>query len=174
MQLPLYLYLILKSNVIQNPKIAGAYIDSVLDELKPSEYGKKYEEIVDNKLDGITIKDCKILKHIDKYYDINSYIKSLKFNKNGDFSANTHVYKESDFEKFLAIIEENINKMVTALENCDFEINPKKYYGTNYDDIKGCEFCSFKDVCYMSAKDIKMLKKENMKDIIGDEDELDA
>ena len=174
MQLLIYLYLIIKSNVIKNPKIAGAYIDSVLDELKPSEYGKTYEEIAGSKLDGLTIKNHEILKHIDHYYDINTYLKGVKFKKDGDFRADARVFKESDFEKFLQVIENNINEVVKSIENCDFRINPKKYYGTKSDDIKGCEFCNFKDVCYMTAKDIKMLKKEELKDILGDEDEVDA
>ena len=173
MQLLIYLYLVTKIDFIKNPKIAGAYIDHILDELKSSEYGKTYDEIVDTRLDGITIKNSEILSHIDEYYNINSYLKGIRVKKDGEFYSNSKVYSERDFNKLLEIVEENINKVVDSIENCDFEINPKRYAGSKPDDIVGCEFCSFKEVCYMSAKDIKMLEKSSLEEILGDDNEVD-
>ena len=174
MQLLIYLYLINKSGVVKNPKIAGAYIDHFLDELKPAIYGKTYEEIEDTRIDGISIKDHEILKHIDKYYDVKSYIKGIRIKNDGDFYSNSKVYLESDFDWFLKIVEENIKEVVKSIENCDFEINPKRYYGTKPNEVVGCEYCKFKEVCYMSAKDIKMLKKSTIEEVLGDKHELDA
>ena len=173
MQLLIYLYLITKTNYVLNPKIAGAYIDHILDDLKSSEYGKKYEDITDNKLDGITIKDHEVLKHIDNMYDVSSYIKGIRVKTDGDFHANAKVYSEKDFNKLFDIVEDNIKKIVDSIENCDFEINPKRYLGTKPDDIIGCEFCPYKEVCYVSGKDIKALKKTTLEEMLGDLNELD-
>ena len=173
MQLLIYLYLILKSNFVENFKIAGVYIDHILDELKSSEYGKTYDEIVDNRLDGLTIKNHEVLKHIDKFYDIKSYIKGIRVKSDGDFYTNSRVYSEKDFDKLLEIVESNINEVIDSIEKCDFEINPKRYLGSKPDEIVGCEFCPFKEVCYMSAKDIKMLEKGTLESILGDDNEMD-
>jgi len=173
MQLLIYLYLVTKTDFIENPKIAGAYIDHILDELKNSEYGKKYEEIVDTRLDGITIKNHEILSHIDEFYDINSYLKGIKVKKDGEFYSYSKVYSERDFDKLLKIVEENINNVIASIEACDFEIDPKRYVGSKPSEIIGCEFCPFKEVCYMSAKDIKMLNKTTVEEILGDENAVD-
>ncbi len=173
MQLLIYLYLITKSNYINNPKIAGAYIDHILDELKSFQYGKKYEEIVDDRLDGLTIKNHEVLKHIDSYYDIKSYIKGIRVKNDGDFYSNSRVYKESDFETLFKLVENNINEVIASFENCDFEINPKRYLGTKPDEIIGCEYCSFKEVCYMKANNIKLIRKGTLEEVLGDANELD-
>jgi len=173
MQLLVYLYLITKTDFIKNSKIAGAYIDHILDELKPSSFGKNYDEIIDNRLEGLSINDKRILNHIDNYYDINSYIKGIKVKKDGEFYSNSKVYSEKTFNKFLNIIEENIKEVVNSIDSCDFSINPKRYYGTKPNEIIGCEFCPFKEVCYMTAADIKMLKKHELDEIIGDQNEVD-
>ena len=173
MQLLVYLYLINKSNYVENSKIAGAYIDHFLDELKTAKNGRKYEEIEDSRIDGISTRNRKILKHIDKYYDVKSYIKGLDINNDGSFSANAKVYSDEYFEFFMNTVEDNIKNVVESIEECDFEINPKRY-ANKPDEIVGCEYCTFKEICYMSAKDIKTIKKGNLKEMLGDNDELDA
>ena len=174
MQLLIYLYLITRTDIISNPKIAGAYIDHILDELKPSEYGKTYDEIVDDRLDGITIKDHEVLKHIDHFYDIKSYIKGIRVKNDGEFYSNSRVYKESEFEILFKIVENNINEVIKSIENCDFEINPKRYLGTKPDEIIGCEYCPFKEICYVEPINIKLIKKGTLEEMLGDKDELDV
>ena len=172
MQLLLYLYLITKSN-IKNPKVAGAYIDHILDELKTSEYGKKYEDIVDDRLDGLTIRNHEILKHIDQFYDVKSYLKGIRVKNDGDFYSNSRVYSEHDFTLLLDLVEKNIKEVIKSIETCSFEINPKRYLGTSPDEVEGCSYCPFKEVCYMTASNIKLLKKANLDEILGDTNELD-
>ena len=51
-------------------------------------------------------------------------------------------------------LEELAYQINSRIEKCDFEINPKRYLGTKPDDIIGCEFCPYKEVCYVSGKDM--------------------
>ena len=106
-------------------------------------------------------------------YDVKSYIKGIRVKTDGDFHANAKVYSEKDFNKLFDIVEDNIKKIVDSIENCDFEINPKRYLGTKPDDIIGCEFCPYKEVCYVSGKDIKAIKKTTLEEMLGDLNELD-
>ena len=80
MQLLVYLYLVKNSKFIKNPVLAGAYIEHILDDLKAAVDGKTYEEIEAsaNRLEGLTTKNKDVLAHMDKYYDIDSYIKGIK------------------------------------------------------------------------------------------------
>ena len=48
----------------------------------------------------------------------------------------------------------------------DFQINPKNYDGTNI----SCQFCSFKDLCYMREADIVYLDKVKNLDFLGGEE----
>lgn len=161
MQLPIYLYLITKNG---NYKIAGAYLDHILDEIKTSVYGKRYDEIVDNRLEGITTSDKSVLKHIDKFYDVNSFIKGIKVKNDGDFYAFSKVYSDEEFNDMLTLVDTKIKEVIASIKDADFKINPKKYYGES--EIAGCSFCPFKEVCYMSYKDVEMIG--------GVSDELDA
>ena len=173
MQLLIYLYLINKSNYVENSKIAGAYIDHFLDELKPAEYGKTYEEINSSKLDGISTRNREILKHIDKDYDVNSYIKGMAITKDDVFGAHAKVYSDKNFDFFMKTVEDNIKDVVKSIEECDFEINPKRFINKP-DEVVGCEYCTFKEICYMSAKDIKLIKKGNLEEMLGDNDGVDV
>ncbi len=166
MQLLMYLYLIKNTSKITNPVLAGAYIEHILDELKPAEKGKTYAEIEKNncKLEGITTNDKNIIAHIDNNYDVSSFIKGMKVKSDGDFYSYAKVYSEEQFNKLLELVDQNINKVIQKIEECDFKINPKKYMGSN--DITGCEFCPFKEICYRKPNDIELLKETTLEEIM--------
>ena len=50
--------------------------------------------------------------------------------------------------------------MIEALNNCEFDINPKKIKNKNI----GCEYCSFKDICYVNNSNIVELESEDEND----------
>ncbi len=175
MQLLMYLYLIKNTKNISNPRLAGAYIEHILDELKNAEPGKKYVDIekANNRLEGLTTSDKSILEHVDHNYEINSFIKGIKVKNDGEFYNYSKVYSEEEFDVLLKYIEDNINKVIEAIENCDFKINPKRYITAKPNDIIGCEFCPFKEVCFVNAKNIVILNETTMEEIMGDENEVD-
>ena len=175
MQLLMYLYLIKNTTNIENPRLAGAYIEHILDELKNAEPGKTYAEIEknNNRLEGLTTKDKNMLSHIDNNYELSSFIKGIKLKNDGEFYNYSKVYTEEQFDILLTYIDENINKVIEAIENCDFKINPKRYITAKPSDIIGCEFCPFKEVCFVNAKNIVILNETTMEEIIGDKSEVD-
>lgn len=70
------------------------------------------------------------------------------------------VLSESEIDEFIEIVSNNIDKMIEALNNCEFDINPKKIKNKNI----GCEYCSFKDICYVNNSNIVELESEDEDD----------
>ena len=62
-------------------------------------------------------------------------------------------------EKIDKIIEENI----TNILGCDFNINPKQI-GL---DLVGCEYCKYKDICFMKNEDVVKLKEYSDLSFLG-------
>ena len=162
MQLLMYLYLIKNSGLIKNPKFAGMYLQQIMTEVLNKDPKKTYhQQIVDNvKLNGYTLKDTKVAGLIDSKFEESSYIKSLKLKKDGDFMSSSKVLTEEEINEFIDIVEDNINKAILSINNCDFDINPKKIGKVN----EGCLYCKYQDICYVNNDNIIELE------IGGDED----
>ena len=60
-------------------------------------------------------------------------------------------------------VDNKINEAYIKIKNGEFDINPKRIGGIN----KGCEFCKYKDLCFMKENDIVNLKEVKF----GGEDE---
>ena len=60
---------------------------------------------------------------------------------------------------------EKINEVIKAIENTNFNINPKRIK----DEVVGCKFCKFKDLCFRKEEDIWDLKLAVFKEIVGDD-----
>lgn len=163
LQLPTYIYLI-KRGMNKDYKIAGFYLQKLLHS-KPLD---KDEDVVNNlKLNGYTINDENIIQKIDKTYENSTIIKGMKKSKTG-FYRYTKLIEESEIEKIENIVDININKVIKALQEGDFQIRPKKVDGDNI----SCKYCKYQDLCYYNEDDIKYLKLKTLKEIVGDEDAL--
>ena len=44
-----------------------------------------------------------------------------------------------------------INKCIDNIDSCNFNINPKNINNNNI----SCKFCKYRDLCYMTQKDIE-------------------
>ncbi len=171
MQLLIYLYLIKKSSLISNPKFSGAYLCPVMLDKYKSEDDKTYADILKEnaKLYGYSTSDLTILEKFDSNLD-SSFIKGMKINKDGSISATAKVLNKIQINKLLEIIEKNIRKVITAIKESDFPINPKVLNNENI----SCEYCKFKDICYTTNNDITYLKKYKDLDFLeGEENEVD-
>ena len=51
--------------------------------------------------------------------------------------------------------EKNYNGYVICVSNANFMINPKRIGNDNV----GCQYCHYRDICFMSEKDIVDLKE---------------
>ena len=165
MQLPVYLYLIKNSQEL-NFEVTGLYLQKLLN--TPSlDSQNPDKEIKDSlKLSGYTIDDENIIEEIDDTYENSEIIKGLKKTKNG-FSSYSKLLSYEDFGKIYQITENNINKAIQNILNCDFEIKPKRIDNENI----SCKNCIFKDLCFKKEEDIQNLKNTKISEILGGEED---
>ena len=169
MQLLYYLYLIKNTKVIENPIFTGMYLQSIMSEVLSSEKNKTYDELVTKnmKLDGYTTDKVDRLYHIDKEYMDSSYIKGIKVKQSGEFYAYSKVLDDEKINKLIDIVGENIESVIKCINESSFEINPKKLGNTNV----GCEYCSFRDICYMNNNNVVELKEYKDLEFLGGEED---
>ena len=157
MQLPVYIYLI-KNGLEKENQIVGFYLQKLIN--------KSYteEEIINNlKLNGYTINNENIIQKIDNTYEDSKLIKGMKKTKNGFYSY-TKLITQKEIEKIEKITNENINKVIKAVEEADFKINPKRLNN----ELISCKYCKYKDLCFYKEEDITNLKQKPFEEI-GDE-----
>ena len=157
MQLPIYVYLIKKSNLLSNVKIGGFYLQKIVN--NETDPDKKAESL---KLQGYSNSDTDILKYVDSSYENSKIIKSLKVGNNGFYNY-SKVISDEEIDKLSLIVENNINESYKNILDARFDINPKMINNEN----KGCSYCKYKDICYMRNEDIVNL--ESKSNIFGGE-----
>ena len=89
----------------------------------------------------------------------------MKTTQNG-FYAYAKIVNKDQINKIIEITENNIDNTIDNILNAKFQIEPKRIDGKNI----SCEFCPFKDICFVKENDIKDLKNTKFKDIIGGEE----
>jgi ATP-dependent helicase/DNAse subunit B len=161
MQLPVYVFLIKNSNLFNNVIIGGFYLQKILNNYQSLEDKKK-----SLKLQGYSNLDINILNEVDSSYEDSNMIKSLKTTKDG-FSRYAKVLDNSQIDKLSDIVKENIINASKDILDGKFDINPKEIKN----DIVGCKYCPYKDICFMDNSDIITLEE---KELFGGEiDEMD-
>ena len=142
-QLPIYLYLSTKMD-FKKVFYTGFYLQkfNITDK--------------DYRLVGYSNSDKSILAYGDKGYDNSKIIKGMKTLKDGTFSRYTKVLSNDDINKIIEITERKILEVIDNIKKNQFSINPKVSEGKNI----GCEFCKFKDICFVTSQDKVEIKKE--------------
>lgn len=150
LQLPVYAYLLIKSKLLNNPKILGFYLQHIVN--KPT-YEKDKEALVSKKnllkLDGYSTSNVSDLKLLDYTYQKSKYIKSMATKATGDFYSSAKVLDEEEILNIVKIVENLIIEAFSKIQNGEFSINPKTF---KHKDIS-CQFCLYKDICYKNVKD---------------------
>ena len=143
MQLPIYMYLIKKSNIISNVKIGGMYLQKI--------YSNKNDDDLESslKLQGYTNSDVSIMNVVDNTYDNSKLIKNLKTNQDGSFNHYANILTDDELNKINDIVESKIKECSNNIINNRFDINPKVIGSTNY----GCRYCKYKDICFVKEED---------------------
>lgn len=149
MQLPVYLYLVIKSNIFKDPKIVGIYLQKILNN----------KVIDDDKKDalrlyGYSSSDEVFLERFDPTYENSKYIKGMKKSKGG-FYQYTKLFDNDDVNNLVKLVDRKIDSAVCDILNAKFDINPKRIGNIN----EGCSFCTYKDLCYVKEEDIVNLKE---------------
>ena len=163
MQLPVYIYLLKEDD--PGSVIGGFYLQKILS--AEVEIDKKRESL---KLQGYSNSDIKILSLVDSTYNSSNLIKGMKTTDKG-FYAYSKVLSDDEIDKLSDIVKERVIEAAEDILNANFEINPKSIDGT----LVGCDYCSFKDICFRKNEDIVNLEKKDYKDFLGgDTNEVDA
>lgn len=163
MQLPIYLYLLKKSERFKNAEIAGFYIQKVLDKVYSVNDNKSIHDVRKEsmRLQGFTNSSTNLIELLDDNYKENKILKNLKYKKNGELDSRAKVLTSKEMNELTGLVEEKINEVIKNIIAGDFAINPKVIKGKNI----ACTYCKFKDICFRSKKDEVVLG--------GEEDELD-
>ena len=74
--------------------------------------------------------------------------------KNGFYSY-SKVIDDDKINKIIELVDKKIDEASKEILEGDFTINPKRIGLKNI----GCEFCNFKDLCFMNEKNIVNLKE---------------
>ncbi len=166
MQLPVYLYL--AKYLFPDSVFAGFYLQIILNgnyNYNPKITIEKQKE--DSlKLLGFSNKDKSILEQFDQTYESSKFIKSMKIKTDGEFYNYAKVLSNDEIDKLINIVDNNINNCIKNIEEANFTINPKAIDNKNI----GCNYCKFKDICFMSHKDIINLKKYEDLSFLGGEE----
>lgn len=162
LQLPIYLYLINKIN--PDIEVVGFYLQKILPSLitrNPlKDITSQKRDLL--KLQGFSLSEEEKLSEFDKTYIDSELIKSMKVGNNG-FYAYSKTLTKNNMENIVKIIDQKIDEALTNIHNNNFDINPKVINNKNI----GCEYCKFKDICYMAEKDIVRLKDIDNLDFLG-------
>lgn len=165
LQLPVYIYL--AKNKFQNAKIAGFYLQKILNSEITKDFKHTYESLKEEKLklQGYSNQNLEILEQFDSGYYDSKVIKGMKTNSKGISSKK--VLDDNKIEKLANITENKINEAIDNILEANFKVNPKKI---GMDNV-GCEFCQFKDICFMKEEMIENLKEYKNMEFLGDDED---
>lgn len=164
MQLPIYLYFLKHSNIFNNLSVVGFYLQKIINKEMKRDTTKTLDELKENalKLVGYSIDNESILEKFDFTYNESQMIQGLKTKKEG-FYAYSKVLSGKQMDEINNIVDTKIKEATNNILDGKFDINPKKIGK----DIVGCEFCSYRDICYKTEKDVVELKKHSNLDFLG-------
>lgn len=165
MQLPVYLYLAKNSNKLNNVKVAGFYLQKVLNNEISVDKTHSYEQQKKKNLllQGYSNEDMSILSAFDKSFMDSNIIKSMKVKSDNSFYSYTKVLSNKSMDIIENIAKEKIEEGAELITNATFDIAPKKISKINH----GCTMCKFKDICYHTEDDVVELQETTIKDILG-------
>ena len=155
MQLPIYL-LLAKELKLKEIKYAGIYLQKVFPNIDNLDEVKSIDDKL--KLEGYSNRDDSVIGELDITFTDSSVIKGLKKTTTGEFRKTSKVMSNVEFEDLITLTDEKIEECIKNILNGKFDISPVKEEGK--DDIKACQYCKYRDICFMTNKDIKTIKKD--------------
>ncbi len=165
MQLPVYLYLIHYSKVFANPIFTGIFYQNILFNYPTWSPKKTKDEIYKENLmlQGYTTDDTSILARFDSTFEKSEYIKSMSYTEEKGFGTYAKTISNDLLYDLITYTKDHISQKTDDILAAKFDINPKVYAGKNI----ACEFCQFKDLCFMKEKDQLYLEKVDDLSFLG-------
>ena len=62
----------------------------------------------------------------------------------------------------LEIVNNKVDEAIEDIQNVNFDINPKRIDN----ELIGCKYCKFSDICYKNEKNIINLKSQNYEEFL--------
>lgn len=154
-QLPIYLYLLKKSDRFKDAQIAGFYLQKILGNVLPVSDKKTLKERKEEnlRLQGYSNSSCTILELLDDEYLDSKLIKGLRFKKDGSLYSSAKVLSSVQMEELTEVVDKKIKECITNILEGNYEINPKVINGKNV----ACLYCKFKDICFKTKSNEVMI-----------------
>ena len=162
-QLPTYALLTSGNKKFEHLTLAGLYINNVLTSSLHVE--QKEDELIPSylKLNGKTLGDVEAVSYIDSTIgDLkSSFINNVSLKKDGCSLKDTNaIVSENGFKDYMDTVSELFMEMNIKLRNNEFNISP--YFKNDRDN--GCQYCPYKDICYVRSSQYRVLSKEENED----------
>ena len=155
MQLPTYLYLVKRFD--KNALVGGFYLQNIISEETEVENITK-----DLRLKGFTTSNRNIISLLDESFDKSNLIYGMSTTKDGEFSKNAKILSEEEITNLDKLTEEKIKEATKNILEGNYQINPKEIDN----NLVGCTYCTFKDICFMKKEDAVKLKKVDYKEFL--------
>ena len=161
LQLPTYLFLLNNSEKFKDYKIIGAFYQGMLPKGLNSSYIDNYYK--DNYAQGIYTSDYNRLTLLDQLV-LPSKLKAISKGTLPSESKGKIYYSDNDLELLYLEVRKQYIEAANNIRNNVFDIAPKQFGSEN----PHCSYCEYKDVCYVTYKDIVHIN--NKKDEESEED----
>ena len=93
------------------------------------------------------------------------YICSIEKNATDKVEKSKFISSKPSHEDMISemrgVAEEKVVEFVNKVNGFEFEILPYKF--STSDKLDGCEYCSFRNICYRNGKDYRIVEKTSMK-----------
>lgn len=147
-------------NPYQNTQMIGGYIQQILpskavtSSKKDPQKEKKYYT-----LNGWTLDEEQYILPFDPTFKQSKYIAGLKLTAKG-FGKYAKVFSKEQWASYESLTKDLIMMMDNEIRSNHFPIRPKFINKT----IKSCEFCPYKDICFVEEKDKEIIKTKGEDD----------
>lgn len=158
----LAIYLLLATHKFKDYHIAGFYLEHILNKVGKSEDISKKEA----KYKLVGYSNTKYISSFDKTYKDSSLVKGLKVKNDDTYYATSKVLSNDSINSLITLAANKVSECIDNIVSARFDINPKNIGGKNI----GCEYCDYKDICFMKNKDIVYLDKKEINEFLNVEE----
>ncbi|TGY40442.1 helicase-exonuclease AddAB subunit AddB [Clostridium sartagoforme] len=170
-QLLVYLDALIKNSkyILKNQAMPGAILYFRIDDpIIKSKKQLSEEEIKENilkelKMSGLLLKNIDVVKAMDNDMETYSLIIPASIKKDGDFSSNSSVVTEDQFNILRKYVNDKMADLCEEMLSGDIKITPCKNNNTPY-----CNYCDYSSVCQFDTSiennKYKIILKKNNND----------
>lgn len=149
-QLLVYLDALIKNSkyFLEQEAIPGAILyfridDPIIKSKKELEEEEIQKEVLSKlKMNGLLLKDAKLVRAMDKNMEKYSLVIPAAFKKDGDFTSNSSVVSEEQFNILRKYVNDKMIEICEEMLSGTIKIEPCKSKQTNY-----CTYCDYSSIC---------------------------